>query len=304
MFDRARDAAVRNAAFEWLRAQVDSLGDVLPRALLAQGFEFDGHRVPLVSPQGIFKPKVLSDAPLSITTVPDGPYDDTIGPSGLLRYRYRGTDPEHPDNRRLRFAMHERLPLVYFHGVFRGKYVAAWPVFIVGDDPGGLTFTVAVDDARHAWPPAGVQPAAVHDDMDEGRRRYVTVAYRQRVHQRGFRERVLDAYRQQCAFCRFRHAELLDAAHIEPDADGGEPVVSNGLALCRLHHAAFDRYFVGVRPDYVVQVRPDLLEEEDGPTLIHGIQSLHGARIAIPRRVGQRPDPNLLEKRYDIFLQA
>ena len=125
MFDRARDAAVRNAAFEWLRAQVDSVGDVLPRALLAQGFEFNGHRVPLVSPQGIFKPKVLSDAPLSITTVPDGPYDDTIGPSGLLRYRYRGTDPEHPDNRRLRFAMHERLPLVYFHGVFRGKYVAA-----------------------------------------------------------------------------------------------------------------------------------------------------------------------------------
>ena len=63
-------------------------------------------------------------------------------------------------------------------------------------------------------------------------------------------------------------------------------------------------YFLGVRPDYVLQVRPDLLEEEDGPTLIHGIQSLHGARIALPRRVGLRPDPQLLEKRYDIFLQA
>ena len=56
MFDRARDAAVRNAAFEWLRAQVDSVGDVLPRALLARGFTLEGHRVPLVSPQGIFKP--------------------------------------------------------------------------------------------------------------------------------------------------------------------------------------------------------------------------------------------------------
>ena len=304
MFDRARDATVRNAAFEWLTVQVESHGDVLPRVLLARGFTLNGRRVPLVSPQGIFKPQVLSDAPLSITTAPDGPYDDAFGPNGLLRYRYRGTNPDHPDNRRLGFAMRERLPLVYFHGVFRGKYVAAWPVFVVGDDRGGLTFTIAVDAVRNIWPSAGEQPAAVHDDMGESRRQYVTAAVRQRLHQRAFRERVLDAYREQCAFCRFRHAELLDAAHIEPDADGGEPVVSNGLALCRLHHAAFDRYFVGVRPDYVVQVRPDLLEEEDGPTLIHGIQSLHGARIAVPRRVGLRPDPQLLEKRYDIFLQA
>ena len=196
-----------------------------------------------------------------------------------------------------------RLPLVYFHGVFRGKYVAAWPVFVVGDDPGGLTFTIAIDDVDTLGrqPPRSQQRA---HDLEEGRRQYVTAAVRQRLHQRAFRERVLDAYREQCAFCRFRHAELLDAAHIEPDADGGEPVVSNGLALCRLHHAAFDRYFVGVRPDYVVQVRPDLLEEKDGPTLIHGIQSLHGARIAVPRRLGLRPDPHLLEKRYDIFLQA
>ena len=107
MFDRARDATVRNAAFTWLRAQVDSHGDVLPRALLAEGFTLHGVRVPLVSPQGIFKPQVLHDAPLSITTTPDGPYDDAFGPNELLRYRYRGTDPDHPDNRRVRFAMQE-----------------------------------------------------------------------------------------------------------------------------------------------------------------------------------------------------
>ena len=304
MFDRARDAAVRNAAFEWLRAQVDSVGDVLPRSLLARGFTWEGRRVPLVSPQGIFKPQVLSDAPLSITTAPHGPYDDTFGPNDLLRYRYRGANPDHPDNRRLRFAMGERLPLVYLHGVLPGKYVAAWPVFVVGDDRAGLTFTIAVDDVRHLWPSSGGPAAVVRDDLEVGRRQYVTAAYRRRLHQRGFRERVLQAYRHQCAFCRFRHAELLDAAHIVADADGGEPVVPNGLALCKLHHAAFDRYFLGVRPDYVVQVRRDLLDEEDGPTLVHGIQSLHGARIAIPRRPGYRPDQHLLERRYENFLGA
>ena len=304
MLDRAWDATVRNAAFEWLRVQVESHGDVLPRALLARGFTLHGRRVPLVSPQGIFKPQVLPDAPLSITTAPDGPYEDAFGPNDLLRYRYRGTDPDHPDNRRLRFAMGERLPLIYFHGVMPGKYLAAWPVFVVGDDRGGLTFTIAVDDTRHLWPAAGGQTAAVRDDLAGGRRQYVTAAVRQRLHQRAFRERVLDAYRQQCAFCRFRHAELLDAAHIVPDAGEGEPVVPNGLALCKLHHAAFDRYFLGVRPDYVLQVRPDLLEEEDGPTLVHGIQSLHGARIALPRRPASRPDRNFLEQRYDLFLRA
>ncbi len=144
--------------------------------------------------------------------------------------------------------MRERLPLIYFHGVVPGRYLAAWPVFVVGDDRRGLTFTIAVDDTRCVWPAGGGQGAAVRDDLETGRRRYVTAAVRKRLHQRAFRERVLDAYRHQCAFCRFRHAELLDAAHIVPDADQGEPTVRNGLALCKLHHAAFDRYFVGVAP--------------------------------------------------------
>ena len=88
-FDRVRDRTVRTAAFEWLKARVAELGDVLPRDLLAQGFEYRGHRVPLLGPQGIFKPAVM-EVPLSITTSPNGPYDDGLGPDGYLSYRYRG----------------------------------------------------------------------------------------------------------------------------------------------------------------------------------------------------------------------
>ena len=51
------DQRVRIAAFNWLDEQVSIHGDVLPRSILAQGFEFEGQRVPLVAPQGIFKPK-------------------------------------------------------------------------------------------------------------------------------------------------------------------------------------------------------------------------------------------------------
>ncbi len=49
--------------------------------------------------------------------------------------------------------------------------------------------------------------------------------------------------------CRLKHVDLLDAAHILSDSDGGQPVVTNGLSLCKIHHAAYDRGIVGVRPD-------------------------------------------------------
>jgi putative restriction endonuclease len=301
VFDPRRDSGVRAAAFAWLADQVARHGDVLSRALLAEGFLVDGIRVPLVGPQGIFKPRVM-EVPLSITTAPHGPYHDSFGPNGLLRYRYRGSDPDHTDNRGLRFAMERRLPLVYLHGVVPGKYLVTWPGFVVEDDPGNLTFSVAVDDTEHLG-------LAIETDTGEdtgaARRAYVTAAVRVRLHQRAFRERVLEAYHRQCAFCRLRHEKLLDAAHIVPDPDpGGEPVVPNGLALCTLHHAAFDRYFIGLRPDFIIEVREDLLREHDGPTLVHAIQALHLSRIFLPRRMEYRPARELLQERYERFRQA
>ena len=137
------------------------------------------------------------------------------------------------------------------------------------------------------------------------RREYVTTLARRRLHQRAFRERVIEAYRRQCALCRLRHDELLDAAHIVPDSEPeGEPIISNGLSLCRLHHTAFDRLFIGVRPDYVIQVRPDVLLENDGPTLRHAIQGLHGQSITLPRAPEHRPSVDLLALRYSRFLES
>jgi predicted restriction endonuclease len=44
---------------------------------------------------------------------------------------------------------------------------------------------------------------------------------------------------------------LLDAAHIVMDADEqlGQPIVSNGLPLTKIHHAAFDVHLIGIDPD-------------------------------------------------------
>jgi putative restriction endonuclease len=173
-------------------------------------------------------------------------------------------------------------------------------VFVVGDDPGSLAFTVAVDD------PQVLDNDVTIDEHDEARRRYVTRLARKRLHQVAFRQRVIRAYRDSCAVCRLRHVELLDAAHILPDGHPrGEPVVPNGLALCKLHHAAFDRHIMGVRPDLVVEVRDDILAEVDGPMLIHGLQDVHGAPLLIiPRANRQRPDVEFLAERYELFRRA
>jgi len=285
------DAAIRLAAFDWLRDQVVAHGKILPWSLLIRGFDFAGVRVPLVSQQGIFKPRLLY-LPLSIRTATEGPYDDVMSAEGLLRYQYRGTDRLHRENVGLRQAMEGHVPLVYFHAVEKGRYLPAWPVYIVGDEPAHLTFTVSVDDrAQYA-------AKAADFDIAEPRREYITATFRRRLHQELFSARVLRAYREQCAMCRLRHRELLDAAHIVPDREPeGGPSISNGLSLCKLHHAAFDSFFVTVSPDYRVVVRRDLLDEEDGPMLLHGLQELHGRPIELPRRAEWLPSRDALSRR-------
>jgi putative restriction endonuclease len=305
MDEAALDLAVRQAAFRRLDALRARHGDRIPRAELLTGFEYGGNRIALISAQrGIFKPAILPTVPLSILTTAvrtdrPRPYEDEVGPDGFLRYRYFGTDPRHRDNVGLREAFRRQTPLIYFHGIAPGVYVAAYPVVIVGDDPSALTVTVAVDSI------ASGEPGASEPGVAESLRRYGTRQTLQRLHQAEFRQHVLRAYAEQCAICRLRHSGLLDAAHIIPDTEpGGEPVVPNGLALCKLHHAAFDQNVLGIRPDMVVEVRGDILLEIDGPMLQHGIQGAHEQALVLPRRKDLRPDPDRLSVRYRRFREA
>jgi len=300
------DARVRTAAFAFLTEQTGLHGDTLPRSLLAEGFLFEGQRVPLLGPQGIFKPAVLLELPLSITTAPivegrDRPYADEFSPSGLLIYRYRGTDPQHRDNVALRLAGQRGVPLTYFFGLVPGEYLAVWPVFVSGDDPDALAFTVEVEAKDLPWEMARDGASLV----GEGRRRYITQLTRRRLHQESFRWRVIRAYQGRCAVCRLRHTELLDAAHILPDGHPrGKPILPNGLALCRLHHGAFDAHILGIRPDLVIDIRKDVLAEPDGPMLRHGLQGFHGQAIHVPRPAELRPSAELLAMRYELFTKA
>ena len=301
------DRQVRLAAFRFLDEQRRLRGDVLPQSVLLEGFVFRDKRVPLLSPQGIFKPAILPLYPLSFRTAPpnlrqEAPYADELGDDGLIQYRYRGTDAQHRDNVGLRCAMRDAASLIYLYGIVPGQYFPVWPVFIVGDDPRSLTFTVAVDERL---PAIKDRVWVVGEAASEAKRRYITVETQQRLHQRSFRERVLSAYLERCAICNLRHPELLEAAHILPDGHpDGKPVISNGLSLCKLHHAAFDENIVGIRPDYTLEIRRDVLTERDGPMLLHGLQEIHGQALHVPKPEGFRPNREFLDFRFELFRKA
>jgi putative restriction endonuclease len=293
------DRLLRQEAMAWLALRTNDGTDSLSTEELAE-FEFRGTRFPLMDLQrGIRKPAVL-DAALSFRTVyrPVGaerPYEDAVGADGLIRYKYRGTDPNHPENRSLRTAMERGLPLIWFFGVGTALYLPTFPVFIVGEEREELQFSVDAVSGGSLRP---------ESPLEETLRRYITVETKRRLHQPIFRATVMRAYETRCAVCALGHSPLLDAAHIVPDRDeGGIAAVRNGLALCKIHHAALDARILGVRPDYVVEIKADLLEEIDGPMLKYGLQERHGQSLMVlPRSRRERPDVSLLEQSYTSFL--
>jgi putative restriction endonuclease len=299
-----RDEALRSAAFAYLAQLIQRSGGPVRRPDL-ESFAFEERPVRLLAPQqGIWTPRGFPAALSILTTYaprPDlRPYRDDPGPDGYPRYKWRGADPYHHDNVSLRRAMELGRPLVWFVGIAPGIYRANFPVWLVGEEPGQHQFVVALDETMRSGWHAGLVALSPFDPI----RRYAERIVLQRLHQRPFRDRVLLAYQTQCALCRLRHRPLLDAAHIKEDAEGGEPIVPNGVAMCAIHHRAFDAHVLGLRPDYVVEIRADVLVEHDGPTLQHALQGLHGEVIALPRRRAERPSLELLEERYERFRAA
>ena len=227
-----------------------------------------------------------------MTSSKETAYSDGISPQGLVTYSYQSR--EGGDNVKLGNAYTQGDPLVYFLGVRPGHFVAFYPVYIVADDPATRQVTLALDESLRYF-----------DDplhLKEYERRYAERLTRTRLHQPMFRARVMRAYKSSCAICELKHPELLDAAHIIADAQaGGAAEITNGLALCKIHHASYDRNLLGITPSYEVRIDRDLLEEVDGPMLRHGLQDMHGRVLRVPDRPTEQPSRERLAERFAQF---
>lgn len=302
--DRELDCRIRQAAFMIVKRRSE-VREQLTSDDLKAGFPFEGRRLPLVNPQrGIFKPQEMRFL-LSIRTVFPKKgnrvwYDDQRDAhrqiyegDETVDYAFMGDDPEAAENRWLREAMVERVPLIYFLGTAPGQYQAIVPTFIAGWDP----------VARKARLSFGL-PGTTSPDPGETviERRYALREVKARLHQASFRSAVIAAYGGRCAVSGLPENRLLDAAHIAADSDEklGQPLVVNGLPLTKLHHAAFDSHLLGITPDYRIVVAERLLSMRDGPTL-EAIKSLDGSMLRLPSRSRDAPDRDRLAARFEAF---
>jgi putative restriction endonuclease len=301
------DSQPRQAAFDHVNRLATIKGGVLDSGDLAAGFEFQGERIPLINPQrGIFKPRQMVHL-LSIRTVFPRQggrvwYDDQkdahrqiYAGDDVVEYAFMGTDPNSPDNRWLREAMQEQVPVIYFLGTSPGRSQPIIPTFIVGWHPERLRVQLAFGAIIGASAEATVPTAP--------ERRYALREVKARLHQASFRDAVLAAYGGRCAISHLPEPRLLDAAHIVMDADEqlGQPIVSNGLPLTKIHHAAFDANLIGIDPDFRIHVADRLLDIHDGPFLELGLKQIDRTLIEMPRRIEDRPDRDRLALRFGEF---
>jgi len=289
--DTSGEEPLRQQIFDALARLVADQGVVTRDQLSA--FQVGGETIRLIDhSRGIWNPKQMA-ATLAVVSSPDGPYADTELEGGLFRYDYRAGSTG-GDNTKLRKAYELQLPIIMLRKIANSVYVPIFPVYVVGDDLATHQFTLAVDERLRFLSEPG------HDSLLE--RRYAERIARYRLHQAEFRGRVLRAYETQCTVCSLRHGRLLDAAHIIGDREsGGDPLVSNGLSLCKIHHAAFDGQLLGISPDYKVHIDQQLLEEIDGPMLRHGLQEMHGRLLVLPAARKDHPNRERLERRWSEF---
>jgi putative restriction endonuclease len=301
------DSLIRLAAFDHVRKLSETHVHLTSKEV-NPGFSYLGERIPLINPQrGIFKPQRMRYL-LSIRTVfpkPGGKvwYDDQrdvhrqiFDAEETVDYAFMGTDPDAADNRWLREAFEAQVPIIYFLGVAPGRAQAMLPAFIAGWDAESLKARVAFSvQGRDALTP----PASAIE------RRYALRTVQQRLHQASFREAVITAYDGRCALSGLPEPLLLDAAHIVADGDErfGQAMVTNGIPLSKIHHAAFDAHLIGIDPDFRLHVSEKLMVQKDGP-MLEALKALNGGTLHGPKRLQDRPDRDRLAMRFERFRAA
>jgi HNH endonuclease len=131
---------------------------------------------------------------------------------------------------------------------------------------------------------------------------------------RGFRQAVIEAYDCKCAVCGLKlHSPdtlfwEVEAAHIVPHRAKGKDDIWNGLALCHLHHWAFDVGWFTLLDNYKLKLssKTDFLPDHFGKIGSYELLNATSkdARILLPERKTIYPHQNAMSwHRENIFHQ-
>lgn len=305
------DQRIRQAAYAYIRKLVAKHEFLTKEQLWPDVFASDDENFSLIHPRrGRHKPARMSHL-LSLlsqhsgatkyeTKVPKIPAQEE---SASFYYQLvKGRGPDYPDNRYMREAYEWGVPILLFlepHPRSPSRSLRFFPTLarIVSWEP---------EPSKHR---AKVRYSRIDisvEDLDLANntlgRRYGRAERKQRLHQEEFRKALISAYQERCSMSGLSGPELLEAAHITPDYQGGQPKTSNGLLLSKIHHAAFDAHLIGITPDYRVKVSKRLLEEDSRKSdLLALLKKINGERIRLPQRREDYPSQDALKERYEIF---
>ena len=134
-------------------------------------------------------------------------------------------------------------------------------------------------------------------------RRYAVLATKRSLRESGFRNRVLVAYGHSCAMCGVQ-LRLLDAAHILPAAHAeSTDGTDNGVALCVLHHRAYDGELVTFDAAFRTHVNDAMagrLQEEGHAGGLPAFRQALRPDLALPSNSRDRPARRFIDKANEL----
>lgn len=118
---------------------------------------------------------------------------------------------------------------------------------------------------------------------------------RQRVNQSSFRSMILANYNETCAISGICLPQLLIASHIIPWAENENERLNpeNGICLSPLYDKAFDKGFIGIRPDYTIAISNELKEYKSKEFYTNFFSSIENQMINLPEE--HAPNTSFLE---------
>ena len=248
----------------------------------------------------------------------DGPYGDSVT-QGRFEYigeGLEGDQSEHsPGNSTLIDARTSDIPIHFFYKraeeadwVYQGLVYVIDYEFQEQDGREVIVFTL-----DHQEQEEKLEPSAEEIERERSRLQRATESKPQltddteqftqsqrRARNMAFTQLVKDAYDEQCAVCGSKRESPdgnpeVEAAHIYPKREGGSNDVRNGVALCKLHHWAFDTGWLSLSDEHEILVR-----EAPDRNGYHEFKRIEHGRIHLPDEDDAEPHPLFLREHRQI----
>lgn len=154
------------------------------------------------------------------------------------------------------------------------------------------TFYSAIEDGREV---ALVEKLLIRNAENKDFKLSKEVAD-EKKRERGFSRAVKRLYDFTCAACYYRiitanGEAAVDAAHIYPFKESYDDSIGNGIALCKLHHWAFDRGLFSIKDNYKIIVASSFIESGNDNFSLNRLKS---KMIFLPKEKPFRPSVVML----------